>query len=130
VGRLFFKRDDAIAMVFGVVMRNLSIALAIAMTAFGRQGVTIALLISLTYVVQIQSAAWYVRLVEKIFGKSLEKQNFPQGRRVEKKAVTVARPVTPIPQPGASVVPDFKRILYATDLSDKLKNRHSGANEP
>jgi hypothetical protein len=67
--KFFFKRGDAVAMVFGVVMRDLSIALAIAMTAFGKQGLTIALLIALAYVIQIQSAAWYVRLVEKIFGK-------------------------------------------------------------
>ncbi len=66
-GKLFFRREDAIAMVFGVVMRDLSIALAIAMTAFGKQGLTIALLIALAYVIQIQSAAWYVRFVEKIF---------------------------------------------------------------
>ena len=63
-----FPRGDAIAMVFGVVMRDLSIALAIAMTAFGKQGLTIALLIALAYVIQIQSAVWYVRFVEKIFG--------------------------------------------------------------
>jgi ACR3 family arsenite efflux pump ArsB len=68
-GRLFFKRGDAIAMVFGVVMRDLSIALAIAMTAFGRQGITIALLIAMAYVIQIQSAAWYVRFVDRVFGK-------------------------------------------------------------
>jgi len=72
-GRLFFKREDAIAMVFGVVMRDLSIALAIAMTAFGQQGLTIALLIALAYVVQIQTAAWYVRLAEKIFGATPKK---------------------------------------------------------
>jgi ACR3 family arsenite transporter len=69
-GRLFFERADAIAMVFGVVMRDLSIALAIAMTAFGKQGLTIALLIALAYVIQIQSAAWYVRFVDKFFGKT------------------------------------------------------------
>ncbi len=73
IGRLFLRREDAIAMVFGVVMRDLSIALAIAMTAFGRQGLTIALLIALSYVIQIQSAAWYVRLVDRIFGKTEEK---------------------------------------------------------
>lgn len=67
-GRLLFKREDAIAMVFGVVMRDLSIALAIAMTAFGKEGMTIALLISLAYVVQIQSAAWYVRFIDFMFG--------------------------------------------------------------
>lgn len=67
IGRLFFKPKDAVAMVFAVAMRNLSIALAIAMTAFGRQGLTIALLVALAYVIQIQSAAWYVRFVDKIF---------------------------------------------------------------
>jgi ACR3 family arsenite efflux pump ArsB len=66
-GRLFFKREEAVAMVFGVVMRDLSIALAIAMTAFKEQGMTIALLISIAYVIQIQSAAWYVKLVPFLF---------------------------------------------------------------
>jgi ACR3 family arsenite efflux pump ArsB len=73
VGRLFFHRGDAIAMVFGVVMRDLSIALAIAMTAFGKQGITIALLIALAYVIQIQSAAWYVKLVDWVFGRMVKK---------------------------------------------------------
>jgi len=68
VGKFFFKRGDAIAMVFGVVMRDLSIALAIAITAFKEQGMTIALLIAIAYVIQIQSAAWYIKLVPKIFG--------------------------------------------------------------
>jgi predicted Na+-dependent transporter len=68
IGKVFFERGDAIAMVFGVVMRDLSIALAIAMTAFKEQGTTIALLIALAYVIQIQSAAWYIKLVPKIFG--------------------------------------------------------------
>jgi arsenite transporter len=67
-GRFLFRREDAIAMVFGVVMRDLSIALAIAMTAFGKQGLTIALLISLAYIIQIQSAAWYVKFVNVMFG--------------------------------------------------------------
>jgi len=83
VGRLFFHRGDAIAMVFGVVMRDLSIALAIAMTAFGKQGFTIALLIALAYVIQIQSAAWYVKLVDKIFGKDIEKMEKTIGLRFE-----------------------------------------------
>jgi arsenite transporter len=68
VGRFLFNREDAIAMVFGVVMRDLSIALAIAMTAFGKEGLTIALLISLAYIIQIQSAAWYVKFVNVMFG--------------------------------------------------------------
>ena len=68
LGKFLFPRKDAIAMVFGVVMRDLSIALAIAMTAFKEQGMTIALLIAMAYVIQIQSAAWYIKLVPKIFG--------------------------------------------------------------
>ncbi len=73
VGKLFFSREDAIAMVFGVVMRDLSIALAIAMTAFGKEGSTIALLIAMAYIFQIQSAAWYIKLVPWIFGPAINK---------------------------------------------------------
>ena len=79
IGKLFFRREDAIAMVYGVVMRDLSIALAIAMTAFGKEGSTIALLIAMAYIFQIQSAAWYIKLVPWIFGPATS----------EKAAVTV-----------------------------------------
>lgn len=82
IGKLFFSREDAIAMVFGVVMRDLSIALAIAMTAFGREGSTIALLIAMSYVIQIQSAAWYIRLVPKIFGSSEKNPGVQAGAKV------------------------------------------------
>jgi ACR3 family arsenite efflux pump ArsB len=69
VGQCFFPRGDAIALVYGTVMRNLSIALALAMTAFGReQGAQIALIIALAYVVQVQAAAWYVRFSDQLFG--------------------------------------------------------------
>ena len=72
VGRLFFKRDNAIALVYGTVMRNLSIALAIAMTAFQEHGSQIALIIALAYIIQVQSAAWYVKLTDRIFGPAPE----------------------------------------------------------
>ncbi|MFQ4136101.1 arsenic resistance protein [Nodosilinea sp. PGN35] len=69
VGRLLFNRGDAIALVYGTVMRNLSIALAIAITAFGgEQGSEIALIIAMAYIIQVQAAAWYVRLTDRIFG--------------------------------------------------------------
>ena len=61
-------RGDAIALVYGTVMRNLSIALALAMNVFGPAGAQAALVIALAYVVQVQSAAWYVRLTDRIFG--------------------------------------------------------------
>lgn len=68
VGRSMFKRGDAIALVYGTVMRNLSIALAIAMGVFGAQGADAALLIALAYIVQVQAAAWYVKLTDRLFG--------------------------------------------------------------
>jgi predicted Na+-dependent transporter len=68
VGKLFFARGDAIALVYGTVMRNLSIALAIAINSFGEAGANAALVIALAYIIQVQSAAWYVKLTTRIFG--------------------------------------------------------------
>ena len=71
IGTIFFNRGDAIALVYGTVMRNLSIALAIAMTAFGKdQGSEIALIIAMAYIIQVQAAAWYIRFTDRIFGPS------------------------------------------------------------
>lgn len=67
-GKTLLPRGDAIALVYGTVMRNLSIALAVAMNAFGKAGSEAALVIALAYIVQVQSAAWYVRMTDKIFG--------------------------------------------------------------
>ena len=69
VGKLLLPRGDAIALVYGSVMRNLSIALAIAINAFGAKGSDAALVIAMAYIVQVQSAAWYVRFTPAIFGK-------------------------------------------------------------
>ena len=68
VGRRLLPRGDAIALVYGTVMRNLSIALALAINAFGTQGANAALVIAMAYVVQVQSAAWYVKFTDRIFG--------------------------------------------------------------
>ncbi len=65
VGRLFFSRGDAIALVYGTVMRNLSIALGIAIATFGPEA---ALVLAAGYIVQVQAAAWYVRLTDRLFG--------------------------------------------------------------
>ncbi|NPV05464.1 MAG: arsenic resistance protein [Syntrophaceae bacterium] len=67
-GKAFFSRGDAVALVYGTVMRNLSIALAVAMNAFGPAGSEAALVIAMAYIVQVQSAAWYVKLTDRIFG--------------------------------------------------------------
>ncbi|MFP4138177.1 MAG: arsenic resistance protein [Halomonas sp.] len=68
VARCFLSRGDGIALVYGTVMRNLSIALALAMNAFGEAGTDAALLIALAYIIQVQSAAWYVRFSDRLFG--------------------------------------------------------------
>ncbi|MBE2887616.1 arsenic resistance protein [Geobacter anodireducens] len=70
VGRLFLPRGDAIALVYGTVMRNLSIALAVAMNAFGKAGSDAALVIALAYIIQVQSAAWYVKFTGTLFGEA------------------------------------------------------------
>jgi len=73
IGKKFFSRGDGLALVYGTVLRNLSIALAIAMTSFGKDGSSIALIIALGYIIQIQLSAWYVKLSPKIFGPSESK---------------------------------------------------------
>ncbi|SDK42850.1 arsenic resistance protein [Billgrantia gudaonensis] len=72
VAHRFLSRGDGIALVYGTVMRNLSIALALAMNAFGEAGTDAALLVALAYVVQVQAAAWYVRLTPRLFGPAEE----------------------------------------------------------
>lgn len=67
IAKTFFNREDGIALVYGTVLRNLSIALALAMTAFGSSGVEAALLIALGYIIQVQSAAFYVGISHRIF---------------------------------------------------------------
>ncbi len=71
IAKLLLPRGDAIALVYGTVMRNLSIALALAMNAFGGAGSEAALVVALAYVIQVQSAAWYVRLTDRLFGSQI-----------------------------------------------------------
>ena len=66
-GRFFFASAEAKALVYGTVMRNLSIALAIVMSLLGPKGGEAALVLTWAYVVQVQSAAWYVRISPRFF---------------------------------------------------------------
>lgn len=68
VGYWLLPRADAIALVYGTVMRNLSIALALAMNLFGSAGSDAALIIALAFVIQVQAAAWSVKLTTRLFG--------------------------------------------------------------
>jgi arsenite transporter len=45
--------------------------LFIAINAFGAQGAAAALVVALSYVVQVQSAAWYVKYTDRIFGSAV-----------------------------------------------------------
>lgn len=113
VGKLLLPRNDAIALVYGSVMRNLSIALAIAINAFGPQGSSAALVVALAYIIQVQSAAWYVKYADVIFGKSIQPVD-DKVRAIELPEKPVLAVVT---HQEEKMVPAIRRILYATDLS-------------
>lgn len=62
IGRWLFNRNDAMALIYGTVMRNLSIALGIAVSAFGPEA---ALIVTLAFIIQVQGAAWYAKVAEQ-----------------------------------------------------------------
>jgi ACR3 family arsenite transporter len=45
------------------------------MIAFGQQGVEIALIIALAYVIQIQTSAWCNKLVNRCFGEPAQSES-------------------------------------------------------
>jgi len=65
IGRILLPRGDAVALVYGTVMRNLSLALGLAVTTFGPKA---AIIVTLAFILQVQGAAWY--------GKTAGKQNW------------------------------------------------------
>lgn len=67
-GYWLLPREDAIALIYGTVMRNLSIALALAMNLFGDIGSDAALVIALAFIIQVQAAAWSVKFTTGLFG--------------------------------------------------------------
>jgi len=62
ISRSFFKQKDSITLVFSTVLRNLSIAIGLAATAFGSNA---ALMVSLAFLIQGQAGAWFIKLNEK-----------------------------------------------------------------
>lgn len=65
LAKLFTLRANGVAFIYGTVLRNLSIALAIVMTVFGPEGSETALLISMGFVFQAQLAAWHVKFLPR-----------------------------------------------------------------
>lgn len=62
IARRFFSEKDGLTLVFSTVLRNLSISIGLAATAFGSNA---ALMVSLAFLIQGQVAAWFIRLNEK-----------------------------------------------------------------
>ena len=118
IGKRFLPRGDAIALVYGSVMRNLSIALAIAINAFGKQGASAALVVAVAYIIQVQSAAWYVKLTDKIFGPAPLDDEQPSKTASQEKAAPAseAREDT-----EGSMVANIQKILFATDITPTAK---------
>ena len=119
IGKFFLPRGDAIALVYGSVMRNLSIALAIAINAFGQEGASAALVVAIAYIIQVQSAAWYVKFTDTIFGPpdlskkhSVQEIVKPLEEKIEEKSTTSQEP---------SLVANIKKILFASDMSTTAK---------
>ena len=57
-------RENGVAFIYGTVLGNLSIALALVMTVFGAEASEAALLISMGFIFQAQLAAWHVKLLK------------------------------------------------------------------
>lgn len=62
VGRTMFNSQDGLTLVFSTALRNLSIAIGLAATAFGPNA---ALMVSLAFLIQGQAAAWFIKLNER-----------------------------------------------------------------
>lgn len=66
-GRFLLPRADAVALIYGTILRNLSISLAIAVNAFGKAGTGAALVLAAAFIVQTQVATWSTRFVDRLF---------------------------------------------------------------
>lgn len=64
--RQFLNREDGIALVNGTVLRNLSIAVGLAATSFGAEA---ALIVTIAFVIQQQSIAYYAKIGNKYWFK-------------------------------------------------------------
>lgn len=62
IGRKLFEEKDSLTLVFSTVLRNLSISIGLAATAFGANA---ALMVSLAFLIQGQAAAGFIKLNQK-----------------------------------------------------------------
>lgn len=62
IARRLLNRADSYTLVYSTVLRNLSIALGLALAAYGPQA---AFLVTLAFMLQVQAAAWYGKVAER-----------------------------------------------------------------
>jgi len=70
------ERSEGVAVVYGTVMRNLSIALGLAVASFGPEA---ALVLAAAFIVQVQSAAWSVRFMDAAFPRRQAEPDYQPG---------------------------------------------------
>lgn len=70
--RWLLNREDSYTLVYSTVLRNLSIALGLALASFGPEA---AFLVTLAFILQVQAAAWYGKAAERFgfFGARRER---------------------------------------------------------
>ena len=61
-GKLLFEKSDSLTLVYSTVLRNLSIAMGLAFSTFGPKA---GLILTVAFVIQVQSSAWYGRIADK-----------------------------------------------------------------
>ncbi len=62
LGRLYFNREDAVTLLLNILLRNLAIAIGLAVTVFSPQ---VAMQVALGFLFQQQMALWFNKLDEK-----------------------------------------------------------------
>ncbi len=76
IGRKFFAEKDSLTLVFSTVLRNLSISMGLAATAFGSNA---ALMVSLAFLIQGQAAALFIKVNDK-YHLLIPKGKIPPGK--------------------------------------------------
>lgn len=67
IGKFLLIRSDAISLIYASALRSLSIALVLAITVLGEKGAEVALLVAVAYIIQIQTATWFVKITAIFF---------------------------------------------------------------
>lgn len=76
---IILPRADAVALIYGTSLRNLSISLAIAVNAFGKTGTGAALVLAAAFIVQTQVATWSTKFIDRIFGSAIDTRSQESG---------------------------------------------------